>query len=96
MPILDPINTDQTENNELTTVGVHQRNVLFPKNDYSQTNNYGPTHPDAMADGDDKGRGTGEFLDVDNEDAGTSIDKAERINQTVINFFGPNNTYPNF
>jgi hypothetical protein len=49
-----------------------------------------------MADGDELGRGTAKFLDVYNENAGTSTDIQERIGDIKINKFNSKNTYPNF
>ena len=62
---------------------------------YSETGN---TAPDAVAiaDGDDKGRGTGVFLDVYNESAGTNEDLVERKNEIKINKFNSSRPYPNF
>ena len=46
---------------------------------------YSVNSPDAIADGDELGRGTGIFLDVYNPTAGTSTDVAERKNEIKIN-----------
>jgi hypothetical protein len=42
------------------------------------------------------GRGTGVFLDVYNDGAGTITDVSERKNEIKINRFNKFNTYPNF
>ena len=57
---------------------------------------YGVTNSQALADGDDMGRGTGVFLDVYNDAAGTSVDIFERKDDIKINRFNKLNTYPNF
>jgi hypothetical protein len=42
------------------------------------------------------GRGTGVYLDVYNNGAGTSVDITERKNDIKFNKFNQFNTYPNF
>jgi hypothetical protein len=69
--------------NDLGMIGEEQRNKLFPKNDYKQTNQYSATNPDALGDGDEFGKGTGVFLDTAN--GGSSVDVIERINEIKIN-----------
>jgi hypothetical protein len=51
-----------------------ERAKLFPKNDYKPTNQYSAVNPDAIADGDAQGKGTGGFLDVYNQGAGAIQD----------------------
>jgi hypothetical protein len=93
----EPINLEQTENNDLTKVGQAERSKLFPKNDYKKdSNQYSATNRNALADGDDKGKGTGVFLDVYNQSAGANFDVIERKSAEKINKFKPSNTYPNF
>jgi hypothetical protein len=77
--------------NELGMVGEQQRNKLIPKNDYKDTNKYSSTNPDAIADGDETGKGTGVFLDTVN--GGSSIDLLERKNGIKVNEFQPNKPY---
>jgi len=92
----DKLQFDQPDNN-LSAIAEAERGKLFPKNDFSPKSDlYSPQHPDAMADGDELGRGTANFLDVYNENAGTSIDIQERIGDIKINKFNSKNTYPNF
>jgi hypothetical protein len=43
--------------NELSKIAEQQRARLFPKNDYKSTNQYSSTNPDALADGDEYGKG---------------------------------------
>ena len=45
-----------------------------------------------MSDGDDKGRGTGVFLDTVN--GGTKTDQLERKSEIVINKYKADNPYP--
>ena len=42
------------------------------KNEYQENNPYEDTHRDALSDGDEKGKGTGEYLDTVN--GGSSVD----------------------
>ena len=77
--------------NELGTIGEEQRKRLIPKNDYKPVNPYSATNKDAIADGDEFGKGTGVFLDTVN--GGSSIDKQERINEIKINEFQQNKPY---
>ena len=96
MPANEPLNFEQPKN-RLSDIAESERKRLIPKNDYNQTGNeYSAVNPDALADGDNKGRGTGVFLDVYNTDAGTSTDIVERKNEIKINKFNASNTYPNF
>lgn len=96
MPSKIPVNLNQTENNELTAVSGQERTKLIPKNDYNTNDEYSAVHPDALADGDSLGRGTGVFLDVYNDGAGTIEDLTERKKTIVKNKFNASKTYPNF
>lgn len=83
--------------NQLTSIADRERAKLLPKNDYVQTaDEYSATNPNAMADGDSKGRGTGVFLDVYNTNAGTREDVTERRLEIRVNKYNSSNTYPNF
>ena len=70
-----------------------ERAKLFPKNDFKNTNQYSSVNPDALADGDAQGKGTGNFLDVYNQDAGAIQDILERKAEVVLNNYKPNNPY---
>jgi Na+-translocating ferredoxin:NAD+ oxidoreductase RnfC subunit len=96
MPSKIPVDLTQTENNELTAVSGQERTKLIPKNDYNINDEYSAVHPDAIADGDSLGRGTGVYLDVYNPTAGTVEDLSERKNSIKINRFNSSKTYPNF
>ena len=39
--------------------GIEERNNEIVRSDYNIENQYGPTHPDAISDGDPQGKGTG-------------------------------------
>jgi len=91
MPILEPLDFSQP-NNLLSKYADQERKKLIPKNDYKTTNEYSSTNKDAMSDGDDKGRGTGVFLDTVN--GGTKLDQLERKSETVINKYKADNPYP--
>jgi hypothetical protein len=80
--------------NELGQIGASQRTALITVNTLKpQANEYSSTNPDALADGDNMGRGTGFFLDVYNQAAGTITDITERNSEIVINEYKPNNPY---
>jgi hypothetical protein len=90
MPVSERLDFSQPMN-KLGEVGEEQRNRLLPKNDYKPTNEYSSTNKDAIADGDEKGKGTGSFLDTTN--GGSSIDNVERINEIKINQYQKNKPY---
>ena len=97
MPSQIPLNLNQTENNQLTSLSDLERAKLIPRNDYNKVGNeYSAVNKDAIADGDSRGRGTGTFLDVYNTAAGTIEDVTERKNEIKINKFNSSKTYPNF
>jgi hypothetical protein len=79
--------------NQLSKIAEEQRKKLFPRNDFNPADQYSSVHPDAIADGDKIGRGTGGELDVYNQAVGTSTDIAERKDDLKINKFSPNNPY---
>ena len=94
-----PYNVDlsQTESNQLTAIADAERKRLITRNDFiKDADEYGVTNSQALADGDDMGRGTGVFLDVYNDTAGTSVDIFERKDDIKINKFNKFNIYPNF
>jgi hypothetical protein len=79
--------------NTLSKVAEEQRRKLFARNDFKTTDPYSSVHPDAIADGDKIGRGTGGDLDIYNQKAGTSIDIAERKDDLKVNKYSTNNPY---
>jgi len=81
-------------NNQLSSIAEAERAKLFPKNDFSpKSDKYSTVHPDALADGDEIGRGTGTFLDVYNENVGTSTDVFERKDEIKINKYNSSQPY---
>ena len=90
MPVSERLDFSQPMN-ELGVVGEEQRKRLIPKNDYKPTNAYSATNKDAIADGDEFGKGTGVFLDTSN--GGSSIDQQERISEIKINEYQKNKPY---
>jgi hypothetical protein len=91
------IDLSQNVENNLTAIADMERAKLIPTYDYNAAGNeYSSVNRDAVADGDNKGRGTGVFLDVYNTAAGTSTDVVERKSEIKINKFNASNTYPNF
>lgn len=89
----DPLDLAQPEN-QLSAIADAQRALLFPKNDFKKTaNEYSAVNPDALADGDTDGKGTGGFLDVYNQQAGAIQDIQERNSELVINEYKSNSPY---
>ena len=71
-----------------------ERDKLFPKNIYSpKSDKYGPQHPHALSDGDDKGRGTSVFLGVRDPDTGTKVDVLTRKENVKTNSYNSKNGY---
>lgn len=80
--------------NKLTAIADIERKKNIVKNDYTQQGSkYSSTNPDAVGDGDALGRGTGVFLDVYNDAAGTSVDVFERKMNIKFNAYQPNKPY---
>ena len=92
----EPIDLTQNEKNSLSTIAELERKKLFPRNDYNTSNLYSSTNPDALATGDELGKGTGGDLDVYNNNAGAIQDIIERKKEIVINKFTQDKTYPDF
>jgi hypothetical protein len=93
MATIEPLNFEQPKN-DLSSIAEAERAKLIPKNDYKQTAyEYSSVNPDAIADGDTKGKGTGGDLDVYNQSAGAIQDILERKAETVINEYKPTNPY---
>jgi hypothetical protein len=81
------------ETNQMSFYAEQQRKKLFSRNDYNNENQYSSTNKDAVADGDNLGRGTGIFLDVYNADAGTKDDIIDRKENIKINKYNSKNPY---
>lgn len=80
--------------NMLSEIADRERAKLFPRNDYSPVSeSYSSTHPNAIADGDEDGRGTGNFLDIHNFNGGTITDINERIDVIKTNKYSSSNPY---
>jgi hypothetical protein len=92
MAVTEPLNFEQPKN-DLSAIAEAERKKLLPKNDFSTGNSYSAVNPDALADGDAQGKGTGDFLDVYNETAGAIQDIVERKAQIVINEYQSNKPY---
>jgi hypothetical protein len=93
---LEPIDLSQTEDNLLSQYAEQERKKLFPKNNFNTSNEYSSVNPDALADGDVQGKGTGGYLDVYNNIAGNNIDNVERKEGIKINRYNQSKTYPDF
>lgn len=94
MPVQsDKLDFSQPEN-ELSKIAEQQRAKLFPRNDFSpESDSYSAIHPDALATGDNKGRGNGIELDVYSENIGTSSDINARKEELKVNKYSQNNPY---
>ena len=92
MAVSEPLNFEQPKN-DLSAIAEAERKKLLPKNDFSTGNSYSAVNPDALADGDAQGKGTGDFLDVYNDSAGAIQDIIERRAQIVINEYQSNKPY---
>lgn len=92
MSIQEPLNFEQPKN-KLSDIAEQERKKLLPKNDYSTSNSYSTVNPDAIADGDSQGKGTGNFLDVYNQNAGAIQDILERRAEIVVNEYQSNKPY---
>jgi hypothetical protein len=80
--------------NEMSRIADMQRQKLFPKNDFSpESDSYSATHPDALADGDKLGRGTGVPLDIYDQKIGTATDLNARKEELKVNKYSQNNPY---
>jgi hypothetical protein len=93
MATTEPLDFSQPKN-DLTTIAEMERAKLIPKNDYKQRAfEYSSVNPNAIANGDAKGKGTGGDLDVYNQNAGAIQDILERKAETVVNEYQPNKPY---
>ena len=90
--IQEPLNFEQPKN-KLTEVAEMERSRLLPKNDFNKKNEYSAVNKDALADGDENGKGTGQFLDIFNDKAGAVQDIVERKKELAINEYGPSKPY---
>ena len=92
MAQVEPTDLSQPKN-DLSSIAEAERRKLFAKNDYKTDNLYSSTNPDALATGDEFGKGTGGFLDTNNQAAGSRTDVIERKNEIKVNEYQPNNPY---
>jgi hypothetical protein len=93
-----PSNADSLDlsqpKNDLSSIAEAERRKLYARNDFAPDKNlYSTTNPDAMATGDDQGKGTGRYLDVYDQSAGSGLDIAERKSEIVTNTYQPNKPY---
>lgn len=92
MATQEPTDFSQPKN-ELSDFAERERKKLLPKNNFGKGNQYSSTNKDALADGDENGKGTGNFLDIHNNSAGASKDIQERNITLAINEYKQNNPY---
>ena len=88
----EPVDLSQPTN-KLSAYADVERAKLIPKNDYTNKNEYSAVNPDALADGDEKGKGTGGDLDIHNFSAGAKQDILERKNELTTNLYQQNKPY---
>lgn len=94
---IEPIDFNQNIDNALSKYAEEERKKLIPKNEYkNKTFEYSKVNPNAIGDGDSKGRGNGVFLDTISPTIGTKEDVFERKSELKINKFKKDNPYPNF
>ena len=88
--------------NKLEEAALAQRHALIPMNTYNssdQSQKYGSGHPNALSDGDNKGKGTNQYLDTYNGGADNDIHGNPAIigsgrNQNIAsNQYNKDNTY---
>jgi len=86
----------------LTNMSEQFRKQMLTKNVYpvSESDGYSANHPNALANGDDKGRGSAIYLDVFGNDIGTRTDimgngesNTGRINNMKTNLYSRDNEY---
>lgn len=92
MAVRIPLNLSQPDN-KLSQIAEAERKAQLPINDYSTKNEYSSVNKDALANGDEKGKGTGGDLDIFNESAGSSTDVFERKIELAKNPFNNKNPY---
>ena len=87
---------------KLTEESTKLREQMLVKNIYpvSDTEGYSPNHPNALSDGDDKGKGNSIYLGVYGDDIGTRTDimgngesNTGRINNLKTNLYDRDNQY---
>jgi hypothetical protein len=94
---IEPVDLSQNIENTLSNYAEEERKKLLPKNEYKdKAFEYSKVNPNAISDGDSKGRGNGIFLDVLSPNIGTKEDIFERKNVIKINKFKSTTPYPNF
>ena len=82
------------EQSKLEEAAILVRKQLIAKNEYNgadNSNGYSANHPNAKSDGDDKGRGTGVYLDTYN--GGTETDINERTTLGARNQYNKDKGY---
>jgi len=85
----------------LTSLSDAERKKLISRNPYNAVDEYNTSHPNAVSDGDPKGKGNAKFLGVyDNDNTGGSIDilgngeaHTGRIGNVTTNLYSRDNEY---
>jgi len=92
----------QKPGEKLTNESAKFRKDMLTKNLYpvSDSDGYSAKHPNALADGDEKGRGSAIYLDVFGQDIGTRTDimgngeaNTGRMNNVKTNLYSKDNEY---
>lgn len=71
---------------------IEERKTLLGRNEYAPNFEYDSTNPNAQSDGDDKGKGQV----GDSGTIGSKQDIYERVQNTKVNPYNSNKTYPDF
>ena len=85
---------------KLTDVSAKEREKLLSRNVYKSKDIYNANHPNAQSDGDPKGKGNAQYLNVYSEDTGGSLDilgngepNTGRIGNVKTNLYNKSNEY---
>tara|TARA_R100001377_G_scaffold73856_1_gene50012 strand:+ start:1767 stop:2114 length:348 start_codon:yes stop_codon:yes gene_type:complete len=85
---------------KLSDISSKQREKLITRNVYKNNNTYNANHPNALSDGDPKGKGNAKYLSVYDESTGGSLDilgngeaNSGRIGNVKNNLYNKSNEY---
>ena len=85
---------------KLSDISAKSREQLITRNTYKSNNTYNANHPNALADGDPKGKGNAQYLNVYDESIGGSLDilgngeaNSGRIGNVKKNLYNKSNEY---
>jgi hypothetical protein len=85
---------------KLSDISSKERNKLVTRNVYKSENGYNTNHPNALSDGDPKGKGNAKYLGIHDESTGGSLDilgngepNTGRIGNVKNNLYNKSNEY---